>query len=496
MAISDYSTSAAANTAISGINIAENCPAANMNNAQRQLMADVKTFYNSAQAAMVGGRVPPHADFTTYMPDVTIISGDDGKATVAQDLDALFTTTYSPSATVKYVAPWGSDANGGTSWADAYLTGAKIRTVTCGTAYFAPGEYDPFDWRYTDTAGTAARRFVAPFGGAKLRTSGTAVSGLAFSANATYAEVYEAALADPPIVLRLLRTDILDSVGLPTPMPMFATLLALHTAGYGWCHDLTANKLYVCVGTTNINTSFKAYLSAIYINTNNNQNLLYSSISYWEGFTFEGGAMYGLLVAAQAQPVAFFKNCRSQYSLSHAFLAEGAKFYSQNCTVYRSGGDGANYNVGTGNGPSYFLENNFRTLYCGDEDSYPGQVNNPAGAGYNKQGSSSHDALGVRVGGGHDGHAGQLVADAMSAAIRPRTWTMGTEFGRSRAPISSNISYGFYQQNADAYVENVTVPDCGNGAIYSDGNAVINYYNMRGTRAGAGTFTAYTPTTT
>lgn len=46
MAVTDYSATAASNTAISGINIAEGCPAANTNNAIRQLMADVRVMYN------------------------------------------------------------------------------------------------------------------------------------------------------------------------------------------------------------------------------------------------------------------------------------------------------------------------------------------------------------------------------------------------------------------------------------------------------------------
>lgn len=46
MAVSDYSTSEGSNTSISGINIAEGCSPGNINNAIRQLMADVKTLAN------------------------------------------------------------------------------------------------------------------------------------------------------------------------------------------------------------------------------------------------------------------------------------------------------------------------------------------------------------------------------------------------------------------------------------------------------------------
>lgn len=58
MAVSDYSTTPASNTSISGINVGEGMTAANMNNAFRQLMADVRVFYNG---------VPVGAD---YMPIV------------------------------------------------------------------------------------------------------------------------------------------------------------------------------------------------------------------------------------------------------------------------------------------------------------------------------------------------------------------------------------------------------------------------------------------
>lgn len=47
MAVSDYSTTPGSNTTISGINIAEGCPPANINNAIRQVMADVKGAFDA-----------------------------------------------------------------------------------------------------------------------------------------------------------------------------------------------------------------------------------------------------------------------------------------------------------------------------------------------------------------------------------------------------------------------------------------------------------------
>lgn len=58
MAFSDYSATPGNNTSISGISIAELCPAANINNAIRQLMADARTFSDGVAAV----------DTSTLMP--------------------------------------------------------------------------------------------------------------------------------------------------------------------------------------------------------------------------------------------------------------------------------------------------------------------------------------------------------------------------------------------------------------------------------------------
>lgn len=58
--VEDYSTTAASNTAISGINIAENCPPGNVNNALRQILADLATWRDGAIADL--------GDSTDYQP--------------------------------------------------------------------------------------------------------------------------------------------------------------------------------------------------------------------------------------------------------------------------------------------------------------------------------------------------------------------------------------------------------------------------------------------
>lgn len=47
MAVSDWSTTPGSNTTIDGINIAEGCPAGNMNGATRSIMAAVRAMYDA-----------------------------------------------------------------------------------------------------------------------------------------------------------------------------------------------------------------------------------------------------------------------------------------------------------------------------------------------------------------------------------------------------------------------------------------------------------------
>lgn len=70
MAVSDYSTTPASNTTISGINIAEGCPPGNINNAFRQMMADVKGL--QAEIPSTAGLMPTSAGtFTGTQPKYT-----------------------------------------------------------------------------------------------------------------------------------------------------------------------------------------------------------------------------------------------------------------------------------------------------------------------------------------------------------------------------------------------------------------------------------------
>ena len=76
MAVTDYSTTPASNVSISGISVAEGGPAASMNNAFRQLMADVRVMYDNLPdtstlqtkaAAVFSGTQPTYTGRGAYM---------------------------------------------------------------------------------------------------------------------------------------------------------------------------------------------------------------------------------------------------------------------------------------------------------------------------------------------------------------------------------------------------------------------------------------------
>jgi hypothetical protein len=55
---SAFSTTASANVTLNGINIAENCAAANVNNALREILAEGKQLANTVAAINVSGYMP------------------------------------------------------------------------------------------------------------------------------------------------------------------------------------------------------------------------------------------------------------------------------------------------------------------------------------------------------------------------------------------------------------------------------------------------------
>jgi hypothetical protein len=386
---------------------------------------------------------------------------------------------------------------------------------------------------------------------------GDDISANTWVTNTPFSSSYATSLATANRITRVLRHDVLDERGLPTPLPMFNSIADLNVAGYGWHFAPTAaftgsiatTTLTVTAGTSpeigqvisgsgvtagtrvtadlgggtftvsisqtaastamtatgllvvrngavNVETTFKYELEAIYIGSvaapTSNRIMLYASRSMWENIQFEGCYIHALSIVANPQQTwAYFKNCEFRYSPTHSILNDGARTVLQDCFSYRSGADGANYNNSIAGFQAIGIEINFRSLYSGDETSFPLQATNPTGSSWNKQASSNHDAIVIRIGGHHDKTAGPIFQDTTGSS----TYVIGTTFGTSVAPASSGVSYTILA-NGDIWLDTIEAPEQANGAIISSTGGNIRHYNTLGTKTtnGGGVISTFTPT--
>ena len=187
------------------------------------------------------GRSSPHANFAWFTADFTVSDCQGpGRAQVVQDIYDVFLTKFSSrigSSTV-YVHPNGNDSNDGSSWRAAFLTLAQaLRSTACGTIYLWPGQYELSDFRYTDTYGANVKLIIAPFGGATVMHKGDDPNAATWQASVNTNGVYQMSVASTNVPTRVLRKDLVDKYGLPTPMPAMGTLSALGGVNFGWAYD-------------------------------------------------------------------------------------------------------------------------------------------------------------------------------------------------------------------------------------------------------------------
>jgi hypothetical protein len=191
MAVSDYSASASLNTTIAGINIAEGCPRENMNDAQRQLMADIKTFSLTADP---NKGLANNGTGTSVLQALTTGDRNTGFGYYALKAD----TTGNENTGVGYLAltaviggadPVGSYNTAFGSYALASLTTGYKNTavgrassdnLTTGNQNVAVG-YGSFHWASTAVNCTAIG-FEAVHGGSIGPITGQGITGVGFRA--------------------------------------------------------------------------------------------------------------------------------------------------------------------------------------------------------------------------------------------------------------------------------------------------------------------------
>lgn len=96
MPVSSWSTTAASNGATLGIDIAENCDAANVNNAIREVMAQAKTKFDSIDSTIAGLDVTPDTTVLVKTGSIIMFGGSTAPADYLEcNGTAVSRTTYS-----------------------------------------------------------------------------------------------------------------------------------------------------------------------------------------------------------------------------------------------------------------------------------------------------------------------------------------------------------------------------------------------------------------
>lgn len=111
MTVSAYSTTASLNTAINGINVGEGMSRADVNNAIRELMADIKSWSDS---------------FTVTYP-LSIANGGTGSSTAANAFNAIAASGGTVGAAIKMTA-----AGAFPHYASTSMTNPKIYVQASG----------------------------------------------------------------------------------------------------------------------------------------------------------------------------------------------------------------------------------------------------------------------------------------------------------------------------------------------------------------------------
>lgn len=475
------------------------------------------TALTGATALMGGARTAPHANFAFLAAlgwQVTGCRGV-GLATMNLDIRDVFEANFGGfiGTSVGWVALDGNDTTGTGSFSQPFATMNKAVTSSFYTIKFKPGRYALADHRYTYTLGTAPKRFLAPYGGVTLAVLGVDISTLTWTANGTYANVYECTLTGTEIPQRILLKDSNDGYGELVELPMAAlegevlatALAAVNSAGVAWWFDSATRKLYLRYGVTNVETSLKTAIRAVYgSSTRDNRILLYASNSYWEGIEIEGYLSL-LEQSGQATPQVWLKNMTFRWSRTDCVLNNGGFYYAQNVRMHSGTADGFKINNGlvrargveigcrisAMGAPGTFDRNQSTAGIVADADL---QIFNPISpATLNKNASSDHTGDVIRVNADYARCAGPTVADTAGSYA----WNIGCRFGRPQLRATTNVAFGLIAQGAGQRTWNDSCEAVGaNGGFNADSTAQMRNFGSYGTASATagGSVSAFVPT--
>lgn len=134
--VGDWDSTAANNTDIDGINIAENCPAAGINNALRSLMAQIKAAIASTAEVLVGTATAKFVTPGNLFGAVAVYSLTDAASIAIDQNNGLnFTVTLGGN---RAIANMSNKKVGSSGFIRVKQDATGSRTLTWGTDYKFP----------------------------------------------------------------------------------------------------------------------------------------------------------------------------------------------------------------------------------------------------------------------------------------------------------------------------------------------------------------------
>lgn len=216
MGFGSYNASASLNTTLGGKSLAENGPAADLNDVVRQLMADAKAFSDATAASLAtaqigaGFRTAPHTDFS-YAAIRVRVDGP-GQVQTSGTVEQRFLSEYAGiiSPGTLYITAAGLDTYDGsapvvrTASIGPLKTFGYAMTETLISEIHVQGSADPanplilrkYDWNSGSTNIIAPNsnrvKIVRFYGHTRIEEEGVTAQALTWTADGTYGNVYNA----------------------------------------------------------------------------------------------------------------------------------------------------------------------------------------------------------------------------------------------------------------------------------------------------------------
>lgn len=257
------------------------------------------------------------------------------------------------NATTYYVKPsTGSNANNGTTVGTPFATLTyAVRTAAAGSRIVCLEAFveEPFDIRSTDASQATQQAKLVDGNGFNviLRSAGPDVTTQTYVVDGVNTKCYKTTLvyAGTGAFQRLLRTDILDSRGLPTPFKKYASAAALNavTTDDGWFYDTVGKVLWVRIGNgTNVETQ-KAILKGLHTASAGTSRCLVSGAAIcFSGIRMEGMQFVMLDAGGRASQL-WLHNCNQYWAIAKgADLTQANLYVATSTVVYASEADGVN----------------------------------------------------------------------------------------------------------------------------------------------------------